>query len=44
MKNNSTFSVQLMSGINHGFGSNLRVYGDKGTITLTNDKQLFWGK
>lgn len=44
MKNNSTFSVQLISGINHGFGSNLRVFGDKGTVTLTNDKQLFLGK
>lgn len=44
MKNDSTFSVQLISGINHGFGSNLRVFGDKGTITLTNDKQLSLGK
>ncbi|MGD6900329.1 Gfo/Idh/MocA family protein [Bacillus infantis] len=44
MKNDSTFSVQLISGINHGFGSNLRVFGGKGTITLINDKQLFLGK
>ncbi|MFD1852077.1 Gfo/Idh/MocA family protein [Oceanobacillus bengalensis] len=44
MKNNSTFSIQLMSGINHGFGSALKVFGSKGTITLTNDKQLCCGK
>ncbi|WHZ05697.1 Gfo/Idh/MocA family oxidoreductase [Neobacillus sp. YX16] len=44
MKNNTTFSIQLLSGINHGFGSNLKVFGTKGTITLTNDKQLCFGK
>lgn len=44
MKNNSTFSIQLISGINHGFGSNLKVFGSKGTITLTNDNQLCLGK
>ncbi|WP_043933804.1 Gfo/Idh/MocA family protein [Bacillus sp. EB01] len=44
MKNNTTFSIQLLSGINHGFGSNLKVFGTKGTITLTNDKQLCIGK
>lgn len=44
MKNNSTFSIQLLSGINHGFGSSLKVFGSKGTITLTNDKKLCFGK
>ena len=44
MNNNATFSIQLLSGINHGFGSQLKVFGDKGTITLKNDKELFIGK
>lgn len=44
MTRNSTFSIQLISGIHHGFGSNLKVFGSLGTITLTNDKSLFFGK
>lgn len=44
MTRNSTFSIQLISGIHHGFGSSLRVFGSRGTITLTNDKSLFFGK
>ncbi|MBW8347871.1 Gfo/Idh/MocA family oxidoreductase [Bacillus sp. IITD106] len=44
MKNNSTFSIQLISGINHGSGSNLKIFGSKGTTTLTNDTQLCFGK
>ncbi|MFO1444099.1 Gfo/Idh/MocA family oxidoreductase [Bacillus sp. Bva_UNVM-123] len=44
MKNNCTFSIQLISGIHHGFGSSLRIFGKEGTITLTNDQQLCLGK
>ncbi|GKV55945.1 hypothetical protein NCCP2222_18920 [Sporosarcina sp. NCCP-2222] len=44
MKKNSTFSVQLLTGINHGFGSHLKVFGDEGTVSLINDKQIFYGK
>lgn len=44
MTKNSTFSIQLISGINHGFGSNLKIFGSLGTITLTNDKTLYFGK
>lgn len=44
MNNNSTFSIQLMSGINHGFGSNLKIFRSKETITLFNDNQLCLGK
>ncbi|WP_337970038.1 Gfo/Idh/MocA family protein [Virgibacillus salexigens] len=44
MKSNSTFSVQLISGINHAFGANLRIFGDSGTIALTNDQELYFGK
>ncbi|MGE8000809.1 Gfo/Idh/MocA family protein [Lysinibacillus sp. NPDC093190] len=44
MKYNTTFSLQLLSGINHGFGSNLKIFGSKGTISLSNDKTLLFGK
>ena len=44
MKYNTTFSLQLLSGINHGFGSNLKIFGSKGTISLNNDKTLLFGK
>lgn len=44
MTRNSTFSIQLILGIHHGFGSNLKIFGRLGTITLTNDKTLFFGK
>lgn len=44
MKNNSTFSIQLVSAIGHGSGSSLSVFGSKGTIKLINDKQLYFGK
>ncbi|MBB4824776.1 putative dehydrogenase [Sporosarcina luteola] len=40
MKRRSTFSLQVITGIQHGFGSSLKVYGSLGTITLTNDKTL----
>ncbi|GGB35812.1 gfo/Idh/MocA family oxidoreductase [Virgibacillus dakarensis] len=40
----ATFSIQLLSGITHGFGTSLRIYGSAGTITLTGDKQLCYGK
>src|SRR5690606_14468067 len=43
MNNNSTFSIQLISGINHGFGSRLKIFGSKGTVSLTNDNQLCFG-
>src|SRR5690606_13038530 len=43
-KNNSTFSIQLISGINHGYGSNVKIFGSKGTTTLTNDTQLCFVK
>lgn len=41
---NTTFSIQLISGIHHAFGSRLIVYGDTGTLMIKNDKQLFYGK
>lgn len=44
MARSSTFSIQLISGINHGFGSNIKIFGRLGTISLTNDKTLFFGK
>ncbi|KYD00190.1 hypothetical protein B4102_1202 [Heyndrickxia sporothermodurans] len=44
MKNNSTFSLQLLSGVNHGFGSQLRIFGSAGTIVLMNDNTLKYGK
>lgn len=44
MKNNSTFSLQLLSGVNHGFGSQLRIFGNSGTIVLMNDHTLKYGK
>ncbi|MUK87980.1 gfo/Idh/MocA family oxidoreductase [Ornithinibacillus sp. L9] len=44
MKHNSTFSLQLVTGVNHGFGSSVKVYGTEGTITLDNDKQVNLGK
>lgn len=44
MTRNSTFSIQLISGIHHGFGSSLKVFGSLGTITLTDDKTLLFAK
>ncbi|USK47611.1 Gfo/Idh/MocA family oxidoreductase (plasmid) [Cytobacillus oceanisediminis] len=44
MKRNSTFSIQFLSGINHGFGSNLKIFGSLGTITLSNDNKLCFGE
>lgn len=44
LKRFSTFSAQLLTGINHGFGSHLKVFGDEGTLSVINDKQLFYGK
>ncbi|WP_100011726.1 Gfo/Idh/MocA family oxidoreductase [Lentibacillus sediminis] len=44
MDNDTTFSVQLVSGVNHGLGSSIDVFGSEGTITLKNDKQLSFGR
>ncbi|MEM5687670.1 hypothetical protein AAHB49_21700 [Bacillus cereus] len=44
MEGNCTFSIQLISGIHHGFGSNLKIFGSLGTINLIDDKALFFGK
>lgn len=44
LKSNVTFSLQMLSGINHGFGSKLRLFGSAGTIMLKNDNELFLGK
>lgn len=44
MRKGSTFSLQLLSGINHGFGSNIKIFGSLGTITLSNDEKLCFGK
>ncbi|GGE60490.1 Gfo/Idh/MocA family protein [Priestia taiwanensis] len=44
MKSGSTFSIQFLSGIHHGFGSQLRIFGNEGTITVTNDKHLHVAK
>ncbi|SET17951.1 Predicted dehydrogenase [Oceanobacillus limi] len=41
---NATFSLQLVTGVNHGFGSSLKVFGTQGTVALINDKQLAAGK
>lgn len=41
---NSTFSIQVLSGIRHGFGSMLKIFGTLGTITLENDEKLCLGK
>jgi predicted dehydrogenase len=39
-----TFSIQLLSGINHGWGSHLKVFGSLGTIVISNDKELWFAK
>lgn len=44
MNNNTTFSLQLLSGVHHGFGSHLRIFGNQGTIEVSNDRVLTWGK
>ncbi|GAK00704.1 Gfo/Idh/MocA family protein [Geomicrobium sp. JCM 19055] len=44
MKKNCTFSIQLLSGVNHGFGSSIKVFGRQGTIALENDKLLLIGQ
>ncbi|MBE9914661.1 Gfo/Idh/MocA family oxidoreductase [Paenibacillus donghaensis] len=44
MKSGFTFSIQLLSGINHGFGSELKIFGSSGTVTLTDDERLCFGK
>ena len=44
MKDSFTFSIQLLSGIHHGFGSQLRLFGSAGTIQLTDDRVLCLGK
>ncbi|MDX8365348.1 Gfo/Idh/MocA family oxidoreductase [Cytobacillus sp. IB215665] len=40
MTNNTTFSIQLLTGVNHGIGSSLKIYGNLGTVTLKNDDNL----
>lgn len=44
MKQRATFSIQLLSGIHHGFGSSLKIFGTQGTLTLHNDEKLCLGK
>lgn len=44
MKSRSTFSIQFISGVNHGFGSRINIYGSRGTISLINNQQLRFGK
>lgn len=44
MNSGFTFSIQLLSGIHHGFGSHLKLFGNKGTITLTDDSVLRFGE
>lgn len=44
MKNKSTFSIQLLAGINHGFNSTIRIFGDLGTINVVNDDRLYFGR
>lgn len=39
-----TFSVQLLSGVNHGMGSCLKVFGTSGTIAIINDRNLLFAK
>ncbi|TFB14243.1 Gfo/Idh/MocA family oxidoreductase [Filobacillus milosensis] len=40
LENGSTFSIQVLTGVNHSLGSNLKVYGTEGTIVLEDDKRL----
>ncbi|OPA78611.1 oxidoreductase [Paenibacillus selenitireducens] len=44
MKRLATFSMQFISGIHHGFGSSLKIFGNQGTLTLHNDEKLCLGK
>lgn len=44
IKQNITFSLQLISGIHHHFDSHLRIFGTEGTISLQNDCKLYFGK
>ncbi|MEN0641863.1 Gfo/Idh/MocA family oxidoreductase [Alkalicoccobacillus gibsonii] len=40
----TTFSLQLITGIHHGVGASLKIFGRKGTLHLVNDQQLYLGK
>ncbi|WP_422658934.1 Gfo/Idh/MocA family protein [Paenibacillus sp. EC2-1] len=44
MRSGSTFSIQFLSGINHAFGSNLKMFGSSGTLQIINDKTLWYGR
>ncbi|KMK75243.1 Gfo/Idh/MocA family protein [Alkalihalobacillus pseudalcaliphilus] len=40
----STFSIQLISGIHHGFGSTMKIFGSEGTVILENDTYIQMGR
>lgn len=44
MQSNATFSLQFLSGVNHGFGSRINIFGTEGTISLINNNQLKLGQ
>lgn len=44
MENKTSFSIQLLTGIHHGFDSSIKIYGDLGTIKVVNDKILYFGR
>ncbi|MGM9951331.1 MAG: Gfo/Idh/MocA family protein [Lysinibacillus sp.] len=44
LQRGSTFSIQLLSGVNHGFGSQLKVFGTSGTVAIVDDRKLLFGK
>lgn len=44
MSSGFTFSIQFLSGVHHGFGSQLKIFGNKGTVTLTDDRVLRFGE
>ncbi|PKR76860.1 gfo/Idh/MocA family oxidoreductase [Halalkalibacillus sediminis] len=44
LENGSTFSIQFLSGINHGFGSMMKIFGTEGTIVLEKDEELRFGE
>ncbi|RPF50651.1 Gfo/Idh/MocA family protein [Aquisalibacillus elongatus] len=43
LENGTTFSIQFLSGVNHSFGSSLKLFGTEGTIKLDNDESLKYG-
>ncbi|MFS0782828.1 Gfo/Idh/MocA family protein [Bacillus sp. 1P06AnD] len=44
LRGGSTFSLQLLSGIHHGSGSTVTLYGTEGSMVLKDDQELLYGQ